>query len=130
MKRSALHIPTPAGMLLLAALLLWGGCDMVGDFLPPDEDSEAVEVTLEEFEIRMPRSLPAGPTTFRVTNAGDTEHNFEIEGQGIEKEFETNLQPGETKAMHVNLKSGRYEVYCPVANHRALGMELELTVHE
>jgi uncharacterized cupredoxin-like copper-binding protein len=28
----------------------------------------------------------------------------------------------------VNLKPGKYEFYCPIANHKALGMEGEITV--
>lgn len=87
-----------------------------------------VAVMLTEFEIQMPMEIPAGPTTFEVTNSGTTEHNFEIEGQGIEQEFEQNLQPGESKTMTVDLQPGTYEVYCPVGNHAEQGMRLELTV--
>ncbi|HEV2129014.1 MAG TPA: cupredoxin domain-containing protein [Thermomicrobiales bacterium] len=87
-----------------------------------------VQVELTEFEIRMPRELPAGQTTFEVTNVGSIEHNFEVEGQGIEREFEQNLQPSETKTMTVDLEPGTYEVYCPVGNHAEQGMRLELTV--
>jgi plastocyanin len=93
-------------------------------------DVETVEVGLTEFEINMPSSLPAGPTTFNVTNNGTVEHNFEVEGQGIEKVFDQNLQSGETKTMQVDLQPGTYQVYCPVANHEELGMTMELTVTE
>ena len=94
----------------------------------PAVGANVVSVELVEFEIRMPDELPAGETTFEVTNAGETEHNFEIEGQGIEEAFEENLQPGETRSMTVDLEPGTYEVYCPVGNHAAQGMRLELTV--
>lgn len=89
-----------------------------------------VEVELTEFNIDMPASLPGGTTVFEVTNAGTTEHNFEIEGQGLVEVFETNLQPGETRTLQVDLLSGTYEVYCPVGNHREEGMSVELTVTE
>jgi glucose/arabinose dehydrogenase/uncharacterized cupredoxin-like copper-binding protein len=89
-----------------------------------------VDVSLTEFSIEMPDTLPAGPTTFRITNDGTVEHNFEIEGQGIEEEFDENLQPGETRELQVDLEAGAYEVYCPVGNHRDQGMSLELAVTE
>lgn len=91
---------------------------------------DQVEVSLTEYAIDMPTSLPAGTTTFMVTNNGTVAHNFEIEGQGIEEEFEQNLQPGATATMQVDLQPGSYTVYCPVANHREQGMELALTVTE
>jgi uncharacterized cupredoxin-like copper-binding protein len=96
-----------------------------------------IEVSLTEYDIEMSNplyaieelsSFPAGSQTFRVTNNGTTEHNFEIEGQGIEEAFETNLSPGETQTMQLNLEPGTYEVYCPVGNHREQGMEMQLTV--
>jgi plastocyanin len=95
------------------------------------------EVSLTEYDIEMSNplyaieelaSFPAGSQTFRVTNNGTTEHNFEVEGQGIEEAFETNLSPGETQTMQLNLEPGTYEVYCPVGNHREQGMEMQLTV--
>ncbi len=97
---------------------------------PAAAAGEVVAVELDEFEVRMPSELAAGPTTFRVTNVGGAEHNFEVEGQGIEEEFKENLRPGETKEMTLDLQPGTYEVYCPVGNHEDQGMLLELTVTE
>jgi glucose/arabinose dehydrogenase/uncharacterized cupredoxin-like copper-binding protein len=99
----------------------------------PDEEAtagggEAVQVSLVDGSIEMPDTLPAGPTTFEVTNNGTMEHNFEVEGGDIEEEFEENLQPGETQTMEIDLPAGEYHVYCPVADHAAQGMELTLTV--
>jgi plastocyanin len=86
------------------------------------------EVGLTEYQIEMPTSLSAGAQTFRVTNNGTMGHNFEVEGQGIEEAFETDLRAGETRTMQLNLEPGTYEVYCPVGNHREQGMEIQLTV--
>lgn len=91
-------------------------------------DADTVEVGLRAFTIDMPSSLEPGPTVFRVTNAGEIAHNFEVEGQGIEEVFETNLQPGDTNTLRMDLEEGTYTVYCPVGDHQAEGMELELTV--
>ena len=94
------------------------------------QDSNTVQVSLTEFEIDMPDSIPAGPTTFEVTNNGTVEHNFEVEGQGVEEELEANLQPGETGTLELDLAPGTYEIYCPVADHEGMGMSLTLTVTE
>ncbi len=134
--------------LPLAAALAVAGCDAVDDDLgepdegvtpaeepatTPDEPAaagEAVSVQLDDFSIEMPRTLPAGPTTFRVTNVGAVEHNFEVEGQGIEEEFDENLEPGESRTMEVDLEAGEYRVYCPVGDHEDRGMTLMLTVED
>lgn len=94
----------------------------------PAAEGNTVEVSLTNFEIGMPSELPAGPTTFQVTNNGDSVHNFEVEGQGIEAVLEQDLQPGESATLEVDLQAGTYEVYCPVGNHADRGMSLELTV--
>jgi hypothetical protein len=80
-----------------------------------DSKQATTEVSLTEYEIAMSNplyaieeltSFPAGSQTFRVTNNGTIEHNFGIEGQGIEETFETNLSPGETRNMQLNLEPG------------------------
>jgi glucose/arabinose dehydrogenase/uncharacterized cupredoxin-like copper-binding protein len=93
-------------------------------------EGAVVQVSLVDGAIDMPTELPAGPTTFAVTNNGTMAHNFEIEGQGLEQVFEENLQPGESNTLQVDLPPGDYRVYCPVGNHAAQGMELTLTVTE
>jgi glucose/arabinose dehydrogenase/uncharacterized cupredoxin-like copper-binding protein len=94
----------------------------------PAAGGEVVTVSLVDGAIEMSDTLAAGTYTFEVTNNGTMMHNFEIEGQGMESAFEADLEPGETRSMTVELAAGTYEVYCPVGNHRAQGMELELTV--
>jgi uncharacterized cupredoxin-like copper-binding protein len=92
--------------------------------------SSTVDVTLTEFKIEMPQTLPAGPTTFVVKNAGAANHNFEIQGQAINQVFPSNLKPGETQTMQVDLEAGTYRVWCPVDSHAAQGMDMQLTVIE
>jgi len=86
-----------------------------------------VEVKLSEYKIEMPKSAAAGSTTFMITNTGKEVHNFEIEGNGIEKRS-GELGAGETKTLLVELKPGKYEVYCPVPGHKMRGMSLDLMV--
>lgn len=91
---------------------------------------DTVQVSLVDFEIDMPMTLPAGSTVFEVTNDGTSEHNFEVEGQGMEEVFPQNVTAGETRTMQVDLQPGTYTVYCPVDDHRSQGMEVTLTVEE
>ena len=91
---------------------------------------DTVKVTLVDFEIDMLMTLPAGSTTFEVTNEGTSEHSFEVEGQGIEETLAEILMAGETGTLQVNLQPGAYTVYCPVDDHRSRGMEMTLTVEE
>jgi hypothetical protein len=87
-----------------------------------------VEVRLTEFSIEMLTTVPPGPVSFSVTNAGTMEHNFEIKSQGIEKKFDTNLKAGETRTLKADLTDGTYTIYCPLDDHKARGMHLELKV--
>lgn len=94
----------------------------------PAAGTAAVEVRLHGRTIEMPGSLPPGETTFTVTNAGDHEHSFEIEGNGIERELEAHLAPGESGELTITLEPGTYTVYCPVGDHREEGMVTTLQV--
>jgi uncharacterized cupredoxin-like copper-binding protein len=56
-------------------------------------------------------------------NDGQSVHALEIEGHGVEEETE-NIQPGDSADLTVDLKeAGDYELYCPVDDHRAMGMD-------
>jgi glucose/arabinose dehydrogenase/uncharacterized cupredoxin-like copper-binding protein len=91
-------------------------------------DGEVVQVSLVDGAIEMPDTIQAGLISFEVTNNGTIDHNFEVEGEGIEEEFEANLAPGESGTLEFELPAGEYRVYCPVADHAQQGMELTLTV--
>jgi plastocyanin len=128
---SALPQFDPGRLGLLLVLLMTG---LFYSLMKPAIGGErviaVVEVKLSEFTIEMPRTASPGEVTFSVTNAGTMEHNFEVEGEGIEKAFDTNLKPGETRNLQVNLPVGIYTVYCPVDDHKKRGMQLELRIAE
>jgi hypothetical protein len=124
------HPVTGSRAMLLA--ILWASL-LSGAAVPASAGERPVavmEVRLFEHRIEMLAAVPPGPTSFQVTNAGTMEHNFEVESKDLERKFDLNLKPGETKSLQVDLTPGRYAVYCPVENHKALGMQLELTVAE
>ena len=89
-------------------------------------------VNVSETEYKLDPSDPtvqAGTVTFKATNDGSVDHNLEVEGPQGEQELEQDLSPGQSGTLTVDLsKPGRYEFYCPVDGHRALGMEGEITV--
>jgi uncharacterized cupredoxin-like copper-binding protein len=91
---------------------------------------QTVEISETEYEIEPsdPRVQP-GTVSFEITNDGGADHNLEVEGPEGEQELEQDLAPGESGTLTVDLSQpGRYEMYCPVGNHRDLGMEGEITV--
>ena len=91
--------------------------------------SAPIQVTLSEYSIEMPATLPAGLTRFEIRNAGQLPHNFEIEGQGIEKMLEEDLAAGASGLLEVDLQPGTYRVYCPVGTHDVEhGMTTQLDV--
>ena len=87
---------------------------------------QTIEVELGDLFIK-PDLLEAktGPVTFEVTNTGQTEHNFAIDGlSGTEM-----IPPGESATLEVpNLQPGDYTYICEVAGHADGGMTGTLTV--
>lgn len=79
------------------------------------KDNGKVKVTLDDSMIKLPESLPAGATTFVVTNTGKKTHGFGIKGAGIE--FKKIVEPGETSTLTVDLKPGTYEAECSAEGH-------------
>jgi plastocyanin len=89
-----------------------------------------VELSATEFAFdpANPKVQKAGKVRFRVTNDGQTVHALEVEGKGVEAETEE-IQPGQSDTLTADLsKPGTYELYCPIGNHKAQGMEGKVTV--
>jgi plastocyanin len=94
-----------------------------------DEGEEAagqtVEVVGTEFAFD-PSTInldESGTYTFHLVNDGEFEHALEIDGHGVEDETDV-IGGGETADVTVELtEEGEYEMYCPVGNHREMGME-------
>jgi plastocyanin len=87
-----------------------------------------IDVDERDFTIELSTmTLSPGTYTFVTTNNGQTTHALEIEGQGLEEETE-DLGPGDSAELTVALEAGEYELYCPVDNHKDMGMKLDITV--
>lgn len=97
---------------------------------------QTVDVDLYEFKIEIGGTevdhdgtvtVPAGRVTFAIKNEGGATHAFEIKGDGIDVKTKS-LGPGDTDTLTVDLKPGKYEIWCPVGHHRDLGMQGVITV--
>jgi plastocyanin len=85
----------------------------------------AQTVTISETDFALDPSeveVSPGSVTFDVVNDGQTVHNLEIEGSGVE-EVSDDIDAGESTQLTVDLGAGEYVMYCAIGNHRDLGME-------
>ena len=95
------------------------GGDTTGTVIDVDERDFTIELSTTEFA--------PGTYTFVATNNGQTTHALQIEGQGLEEETE-DIAPGDSASLTVTLETGMYELFCPVGNHKDMGMELDIAV--
>jgi uncharacterized cupredoxin-like copper-binding protein len=73
--------------------------------------------------------VKAGPAIIQFVNYGEDPHDMRVERVGGTRVYGTPvLQPGAYFNLSVKLLPGKYELWCSIANHRALGMEATLIV--
>jgi Cu-Zn family superoxide dismutase len=89
-----------------------------------------VSVGLDEYFIVMDSVLKPGATTFVVTNRGRMSHGFAIEGPDVSRSLAEPLQPGETRTITLDLVPGDYFAFCPIGDHRQLGMQEAFAVSD
>jgi FtsP/CotA-like multicopper oxidase with cupredoxin domain len=99
-----------------------------------------VNLTMGEMWIKADHpTVKAGRVTFGVRNAGATMHGFAIAAAPVkapggmvdERSFLAageHLDPGQSEAVSVTLKPGRYELICHMAGHYAAGQKMPFTV--
>lgn len=74
------------------------------------------------------QSIPAGPAILTVENRGSAVHNLFIEGEGINRAAGDTIAAGQSGSVEVQFKPGTYTFYCPVADHRQKGEEVQVTI--
>ena len=117
--------------LVAAALILGMFSDSCKDYTGAKNEN-LVKVKLSDNKLELLNEKPIGPglTVFEVTNEGKTEHGFVIEGADGMQRLEENLQPGETRAISVELEPSVYKIYCPIDDHRSMGMASVIRITE
>lgn len=153
----------PAALLTIMGVLLLGACgndaiDTSGAEAtsPSPAGPHSVVITASEYDFDLPGELPAGPTSFTLTNAGEEKHFIEIiqltaDALPLEellklKEDELGpyfvgqpngidtVQPGETsEPLEIDLEPARYAYVCFIeakdgTPHAFLGMAGEFEV--
>jgi uncharacterized cupredoxin-like copper-binding protein len=92
-------------------------------------EGETVTATEGEMFIELSEdSLAAGSYSFEVTNDGSATHDFVVERDGSDVAQTDTIAPGASTTLTVDLEPGEYVFYCSIANHRAMGMEVTVTV--
>ncbi|MDC0773306.1 cupredoxin domain-containing protein [Streptomyces sp. HD] len=131
MRRSVLLGVAAGGLTALLAACGGGGDDTSSDDSGTSNTvgtGTQVAAELSDFHIKLStEKFQPGQYTFTAKNTGSHDHAIEIEGPGGENRSKT-IEPGQSTTLTVTLKSGSYEVYCPVDGHKDRGMKTDITV--
>ncbi|RKT88234.1 hypothetical protein SAMN05421805_101328 [Saccharopolyspora antimicrobica] len=95
---------------------------------PAGGGPNVVTVRMVDFRLEQPDWLPPGRYTFRAINAGGAPHALEINGPGVENARTPVVQAGGAADLTVTLGPGVYDFWCPVGDHRQMGMQLYVKV--
>lgn len=86
--------------------------------------------SLTEFKIALnTKTVSAGTYTIQVKNAGSLTRALTVDGPGVSNTSTGDMSPGSSKTITVTLKPGKYDVFCPVGNHKMEGMDDTVTVN-
>jgi len=96
---------------------------------PTGPAAETVNLSETEYKITPSdvNTKKSGVIEFKVTNDGSTTHALEVEGADVEQRTD-DIAPGESATLKVDLSKGGYEMYCPISNHKDLGMTGEVRI--
>lgn len=128
----------PAVLFLALAALVVAGCggDEGGGGEPapaPEsgggEPVATLDVVETDFEIDPEEAQvdQSGVIEINLSNEGQAPHSLEIEAPDQEFVSDT-IDPGQSTTLTADLPEGEHVWYCPVGDHRSLGMEGSITV--
>ena len=91
--------------------------------------SQTLVATAVDYSFSLDRDdLAAGSYEIELVNDGAGSHDLIVEKDGDEIGGSEVIPPGESTTFTVDLEPGEYVFYCSVGNHRAMGMEVTVTV--
>jgi uncharacterized cupredoxin-like copper-binding protein len=99
--------------------------------LPAGASAKTITVKAIETEYRIAlsvKSFKPGDYTFVTENKGTIVHALEITGPGLHDPATRNISPGKKADLKVTLENGRYDIFCPIPGHKALGMNVNIVV--
>ena len=87
-------------------------------------------VSASEYHLVLSRpSVKAGVVEIELQNAGQDPHDLRMRRVGGTHTFSLPLtQPGKRRTLALQVRPGRYRLWCSIANHRTLGMQTLLRV--
>jgi plastocyanin len=92
-------------------------------------ETQSITATEADFSISLDQdTLPAGTYDIEVVNDGNATHDLVVERDGADVAASDTIGPGQSTTVSVALEPGEYVFYCSIGNHRAMGMELTVTV--
>ena len=90
-----------------------------------------VQVTAREFTLTLSRtSIRRGPAVLELLNLGEDDHDLVIQRVGSTRPV-GRIEPLHSRTVadrELNLRAGKYVLWCSIADHRQLGMQTRLTV--
>ncbi|MGI8855804.1 MAG: cupredoxin domain-containing protein [Thermomicrobiales bacterium] len=105
-----------------SAVAVGGG----GNDVPAPAGDNAINAIEKDFAIALDKTtIKAGSITINVKNNGPSPHNIEIKELS---KATSNIDPGKTATLSVDLKPGTYTIICNIPGHEQLGMKVMLTV--
>ncbi|MDL4816032.1 hypothetical protein [Actinomadura opuntiae] len=101
-----------------------------GGGAPANPKATTVTVTEKEYSLKLSQTtFKPGPYIFIAKNTGSMEHALAISGPGITNAKVTpGISPGQQTKLNLSLQPGTYQLWCPIDDHRSLGMETKITV--
>lgn len=97
--------------------------------VPEVDAGTTVLVMLNDNSIAVQQqNIPPGPAVLTVENRGTATHNLFIEGPGVSRAADSPIAAKGSATVEVNFAAGTYVLYCPIADHRQKGEQVQVTV--